>query len=149
MNAAHVLYRIVDYYMQMASRASLRRRLNQLLDEHRRLFEVAFDRTPLWRGLVHESRRRCGKPTCRCTRGELHVSTVFSDRSEEKQRNLALKGRVLERFRTMTEAYRRVRRNRARAVAVHREILEIFDSLEAARRQDGVHHHARELPPRP
>jgi hypothetical protein len=133
----------------MASRAKLRRQLDRLLEEHRRLLEVAFDRAPLWRGSVHEARRRCGKPTCRCTRGELHVSTVFSDRSGEKQRNLTLKGKALERFRKMTEAYRHVRRHRARAVAVQREILEIFDVLEAARRQDAVDRHARELPPRP
>ena len=131
----------------MASRAKLRRQLERLLDEHRRLLEAAFDRTPLWRGLVHEARRRCGKPTCRCARGEFHVSTVFSDRSGERQRNLSLKGKVLERFRTMTEAYRRVRRNRARAVAVQREILEIFDALEVARRQDAVNRYARDLPP--
>jgi len=133
----------------MATPAKLRRQLDRLLAEHRRLLDTAFDRTPLWRGSVQESRRRCGKPTCRCTRGELHVSTVFSDRSEEKQRNLSLKGKVLERFRTMTEAYRRVRRNRARAVVVQREILEIFDSLEVARRQDAVKRYGRDLPSHP
>ena len=133
----------------MASRARLRQRLDRLLDEHRHLLEVAFDRTPLWRGIVHEAKRRCGKPLCRCARGELHVSTVFSDRSGTKQRNLALKGRVLKRFRTMTEAYRTLRRNRARAVAVQREILEIFDELERARRKEAAAHYAGELERQP
>ena len=131
--------------MQMASRARLRQRLDRLLDEHRRLFEVAFERTPLWRGLVHEARRRCGKPTCRCAGGALHRSTILSDRSGERQRNLSGRGTVLQRFRTMTEAYRRVRRNRARAVALQREILEIFDLLEAARRQEAVERYAGDL----
>ena len=148
-NAAHVLCRTADYYMQMTSRAKLRQRLDLLLDEHRHLLEVAFERTPLWRGIVHESRRRCGKPTCCCARGELHTSTVFSDRSGERQRNLALKGKILERFRGMTEAYRHLRRNRARAVAVQREVLEIFDALEVARRQGALERYARDLPPQP
>jgi len=132
----------------MASRAELRRRLRKLIEEHDRLLEVAFRRSPLWRGHVHEARRRCGKPTCRCVRGDLHTSTILTDRSGDKQRNLSLKGRVLERFRRMTEAYRQVRRHRARVVAVQREILEIFDALEAARREEAVQRYAGELPPR-
>ena len=131
----------------MPSRAKLRRRLDRLLEEHQRLLAVAFDRTPLWRGQVHEARRRCGKSTCRCARGELHVSTVFTDRSGAKPRNLSLKGKLLERFRAMTEAYRTLRRHRARAVAVQREILEIFDVLATARRQDAEARYARQLPP--
>ncbi len=54
-NAAHVLCRTADYYMQMTSRAKLRQRLDLLLDEHRHLLEVAFERTPLGGGIVHES----------------------------------------------------------------------------------------------
>lgn len=136
-----------DYTTQMASQAELRRRLRTLLEEHARLLEVAFRRSLLWRGHVHEIRRRCGKPTCRCARGDLHISTVFTDRRGAKQRNLSLKGKVLERFRRMTEAYRRVRRHRARVVAVQREILAIFDVLEAARREEAARRYARELPP--
>ena len=137
-NAGHVLCRIQVYYTQMASPASLRRRLAQLLDEHRRLLDVAFEATPLWRGIVHEARRRCGKPTCHCVEGKPHVSTILSDRSASRQRNLALPDKTLERFRTMTESYRRVRRKRARIVVLQREMLEIFDALEAARRQGAI-----------
>lgn len=132
----------------MASRASLRKRLRDLQAEHVRLLEVAFERSPLWRGLVHEIRRRCGRSNCRCTRGEPHVSTVLADRSGPGQRNLSLDTETLACFRALTEAYRKVRRHRARIVAVQREILEVFDALERARREEGHRRHASRLPPR-
>ena len=132
----------------MASPASLRRRLARLLEEQRKLMEVAFEATPLWRGIVHEARRRCGKPTCHCAEGKPHASTILSDRSASRQRNLALPGKTLERFRTMTEAYRRVRKKRARIVVLQREMLEIFDALEAARREGALKRYGRELPKR-
>jgi hypothetical protein len=124
--------------MQMPDVSEVRQRLHRLLDEHRRLFQVAFETDPLWRGLVYRARRRCGKPTCHCTRGELHATTVLADRSSSRQRNLCLFGVDLKRFRAMTEAYREVRRHRARAVKVQREILALFDLLEATRRQDAL-----------
>lgn len=140
---------VAEYYVQMDSRARLRQRLRQLIEEHARLLEVAFERTPLWRGLVLDAKRKCGKPTCRCTRGELHVSPILSDRSGEKQRSLAVKGPDLLLFRKLTEAYREVRAHRVRLVRVQREILGIFDSLEAARRREGERRHARRLSPPP
>jgi hypothetical protein len=139
---------MAEYYTQMASLASLRKRLYDLQAEHGRLLEVAFDRAPLWRGLVHETRRRCGKPNCRCARGELHVSTVLADRSTGEQRNLALDDETLATFRELTEAYRKVRRHRARIVAVQREILDVFDALETARREEGHRRYASRLSPR-
>jgi len=129
----------------MASPASLRQRLRSLLDEHGRLFDGAFERTPLWRGLVHVARRRCGKSQCRCARGELHASTVLVDRSGSRRHNRALAAEEVLRFGQMTEDYRRLRRDRARAVAVQREILAILDALEEARRADGVRRHAHRL----
>lgn len=134
------------YCIQMESLPSLRQRLRRLLEEHPRLLEVIFDRTPLWRGLVHEVRRRCGKSGCRCARGELHVSTVLLDRSGDRRRNRGLPAAEVPRFRRMTEEYRRVRRHRTRAAAIYAEVLAIFDALEAARRDEGVSRHADRLP---
>jgi len=131
----------------MPSRARLRQRLRRLTKEHDLLLEVAYELTPLWRGLVLDAKRKCGKPTCRCARGELHVSPMLSDRSGERQRSLAVKGKDLQLFGRLTESYRKVRASRVRLVKVQREILEIFDSLEAARRQEGERRYAARLPP--
>ena len=130
----------------MASRARLRQRLHRLTEEHTRLLEVAYELTPLWRGLVLDAKRKCGKPNCRCARGELHVSPMLSDRSGERQRSLAVKGKDLELFGRLTEAYRKVRASRVRLVKIQREILQVFDALEAARRQEGERRYGGRLP---
>lgn len=131
----------------MPSRANLRQRLRQLTEEHDHLLQIAFESSPLWRGLVYEGRRKCGKPNCHCAQGEPHVSPVFADRSEGPQRNFSLHGADLELFRKMTEAYRKVRAHRRRIVKVQRELLQIFDALESARRTEGERRYARRLAP--
>ena len=130
----------------MASRARLRQRLQQLTEEHDQLLEVAYGLTPLWRGLVLDAKRKCGKPNCRCARGELHVSPMLSDRSGERQRSLPVKGKDLELFGRLTEAYRKVRASRVRLVKIQREILQVFDALEGARRQEGERRYGGRLP---
>jgi len=124
----------------------LRQRLRTLADEIPALVRAAQERSPLWRGSVHDARRSCGKPNCRCARGELHVSTQLADRSGEKLRNLALKGKSLRLFAEMTENYRTVRRARARFVRITREILTLMDQLEEIRRQEAVRRHGAKLP---
>ena len=70
-------------------------------------------------------------------------------------RTAAARGREASRSRArtwsssgrLTESYRKVRASRIRLVKVQREILEIFDSLEAARRQEGERRYAARLPP--
>ena len=131
----------------MPSASHLRRRLRELTGEIPALVRVANVRSPLWRGLVHDAKRKCGKPNCRCARGELHVSTVLADRSGERQRSLALAGKSLVLFTDLTEAYREVRRARARFVKITKEMLLIFDALEEARRNEAVRRHAGKLPP--
>jgi hypothetical protein len=131
----------------MPTPSHLRKRLRELAEEIPALVRVAQERSPLWRGLVHDAKRKCGKPNCRCVRGELHVSTVLADRSGDKQRSLALAGKQLVLFTDLTEEYRKVRRVRARFVKVTKRMLEIFDALEEARRDEAVRRHADKLPP--
>jgi hypothetical protein len=127
-----------------------RQKLRLLADEIPHLVSVALARSPLWRGNVHDARRSCGKPNCRCATGELHVSTQLADRSGKKLRNLALKGPLLGLFQRMTEDYRSVRQARARFVRVTREMLSLMDQLEEIRREEAVRRHGGKLPsPRP
>ena len=122
----------------MTSPARLRQRLQRLRDEHARLLQAAFDTSPLWRGQVRHVQRKCGKPTCRCTRGERHAATVLADRSGSGLRNFTPKGKDLDRFTEMTEAYRELRQRRSRLVEIQGEMLRIFDALESTRRDLAV-----------
>ena len=124
-----------------------RQRLLRLADEIPAIVHTACERSPLWRGSVHDAKRKCGKPNCRCQRGELHISTILADRSGEKLRNLPVKGKQLLLFTEMTEEYRQVRHARARLVKITREMLDLFDRLEEARRKEAVRRHGAKLPP--
>ncbi len=131
----------------MTAPSKLRKRLRDLAIEIPSLVQIAQARSPLWCGLVHHARRKCGKPNCRCAEGGLHVSTVLSDRSGDKQRNFTLVGKDLVRFSRLTEDYRLVRKARARFVKITKEMLDLFDRLEEVRRDQAVRRYGGKLPP--
>ena len=63
---------------KLANLSQLRQALRRLLQELEHSLEVAFGRSPLVKGNVYELARKCGKPNCVCTRGQLHRSMVLS-----------------------------------------------------------------------
>lgn len=115
------------------SLSSLRNQLSKAQLQLSALLEVCFGREPLLPGSLYTLRRKCGKPNCRCTRGELHESTVLSYRGAGRPRNISPPAEQLESLRRMTDDYRRVRKARAKVVRWQRELLALVDALEAAR----------------
>jgi len=110
-------------------RSQLRAAQQQLPD----LLEDCFAREPLLPGSLYTLRRKCGKSNCRCTRGELHESTVLSYRGEGRPQNISPAPEKIDTLRTMTDDYRRVRQARAKLVRWQRQLLELVDALEAVR----------------
>jgi hypothetical protein len=113
---------------------------SQLLDAQRQLpqlLEECLGREPLLPGSIYTMRRKCGKPNCRCSRGELHESTVLSYRGQGRPRNISPPPGQLDSLRTMTHDYRRCRQARAKLVRWQRQLLKLIDALEAARVQQG------------
>jgi len=113
---------------------------SQLLDaQHQlpQLLEECLGREPLLPGSIYTLRRKCGKPNCRCSRGELHESTVLSYRGQGRPRNISPPPGQLDSLRTMTHDYRRCRQARAKLVRWQRHLLKLVDALEAARVQQG------------
>ena len=115
------------------SLSSLRAQLLKVQQQLPELLAECFEREPLLPGSLYTSRRKCGKPNCRCTRGQLHESTVLSYRGEKRPRNISPPPEQLDALRQMTDDYRRVRQARAKLVRWQRRLLEIVDELEAAR----------------
>lgn len=114
----------------------LRRSLVRLSEEARRLIEPFLSDKPVIKGSVYELRRKCGKPGCKCTRGELHRSMVVSD-SEKGRKSLRMIPRgFLVDVRSKVHRYRRLRRARARLVEVHQTMLRVMDEMEAMRRDE-------------
>lgn len=63
----------------------------------------------LVRGSVAVQRRRCGKESCRCAKGELHEAAVLSSWDGESNRTLMLAPEDLAAVRRAVERYRRAR----------------------------------------
>ena len=117
--------------------SSLRSQLLKLREQLPQLLEDCLGREPLLPGSLYVLRRKCGKPNCRCSRGELHESTVLSYRGQGRPRNISPPPEQLESLRSMTHAYRRCRQTRAQLVRWQRQLLSLVNALEAARVQQG------------
>jgi hypothetical protein len=117
--------------------SSLRSQLAQAQQQLAGLLEDCFQRGPLLPGSLYILRRKCGKPNCRCARGQLHESTVLSYRGQGRPQNISPPPEQIDTLRAMTDDYRRVRQARAKLVRWQRELLKLVDALEAARVQLG------------
>jgi hypothetical protein len=117
--------------------SSLRSQLLKHREQLPQLLEDCLARDLLLPGSLYILRRKCGKPNCRCSRGELHESTVLSYRGQGRPRNISPSAEQLESLRSMTHAYRRCRQARAKVVRWQRQLLSLVDALEAARVQLG------------
>ena len=129
--------------------SSLRSQLLGVQHQLPQLLEACLARAPLLPGSLYTLRRKCGKPNCHCSRGELHESTVLSYRGDGRPRNVSPPPEQLESLRTMTHHYRRCRQARAQLVRWQQQLLKLVDALEAARVQQGEaeFRNWREAPP--
>lgn len=119
-----------------AQLSRIRQALVQLRDELGLLLEVFLARELLVKGSVYTLRRKCGKPTCACARGDLHGSVVLSWSEAGRTRLRSLPPARRGDVRAAVRRYQRFRRARARLVKLHAEMLAIIAALEAARRQE-------------
>lgn len=113
---------------------------SQVLDLQRQLsalVESFLGREPLLPGSLYTLRRRCGKPTCHCARGELHANTVLSYRGQGRPQNITLPPEQLREVRKLTEDYRAFRKARTQLLRLSRQLLVVLDRLEAARIEEG------------
>lgn len=119
------------------SLSSLRSQLRQLQQQLPELLEEGFGRESLLPGSLYTLRRKCGKPNCRCTRGDLHESTVLSYRGAGRPQNISPAPEQIDALRKLADDYRRVRQARAKLVRWQKQLLKLVDALEAARVQRG------------
>ncbi|MDI7262174.1 MAG: hypothetical protein QME90_19945 [Thermodesulfobacteriota bacterium] len=114
----------------------LRQSLLQLVSEGKRLVEPFFSDRPLIKGTVYELRRRCGKPGCKCARGELHARMVVSASEKGKTRLRVIPRGFLVEVQERVRRYQELRRIRVRLVTIHREMLRVLDEIEGMRREE-------------
>lgn len=90
---------------------------------------------PMVQGSLYLLRRKCGKPTCRCTRGELHPAWVLTRSEAGKNRLYAVPTDQRGRLRRLTCEYRRWQRSRAVLVKQFARLLALIDQLAQQRLQ--------------
>ena len=113
----------------------LRQSLRRLSDEARKLIEPSFSDKPVIKGSVYELKRKCGKPGCKCTQGELHSRMVLSASEKGKTRLRVIPHGFLVQVQIKVRRYQELRRARSRLVEVHRKMIRVMDEMEVMRRE--------------
>jgi len=90
---------------------------------------------PMVQGSLYLLRRKCGNPTCRCARGELHPTWVLTRSESGKHRLYAVPVDQRGRLRPLTREYRRWQRTRAVLVKQFARLLALIDQLAQQRLQ--------------
>jgi hypothetical protein len=129
--------------------SSLRQQLARAQQLLPGLLEVCFERTPLLPGTLYTLRRKCGKTACRCTRGQLHQSTVLSYRGEGRSQNISPAAEHIDSLRDMTQHYRQCRQARVQLRRWFAQLLQLVDALQDARVQLGVTQFRKQHPASP
>jgi len=65
---------------------------------------------PFIKGILVTSGRTCGKPQCKCTRGEKHLSTYLSVRHQSARKMICVPKQYEEQVRSSVDTYREAMR---------------------------------------
>jgi len=114
----------------------LRQTLLQLAGEIAGLVKPLFSDRPVIKGTVYELKRKCGKPGCKCARGELHTRMVLSASEGGKTRLQVIPPGSLGEVQEKVRRYQELRRVRARLGEIYRKMLTVMDEMEAMRREE-------------
>lgn len=88
---------------------------------------------PMIKGSVYSRSRRCGKPQCRCARGEPHRDRVLAVRQGGRMAIRRLDASVDSATGEAVLAWRLFRRHRAELARACRNLLRAVDGLAALR----------------
>ena len=113
----------------------LRQSLRRLSDEIRQLIEPSFSDKSVIKGSIYELKRKCGKPGCKCARGELHTRMVLSASEKGKTCLRVIPHGFLTEVQIKVRRYKELRRARARLVEVKRKMIQVMDEMEEMRRE--------------
>ena len=116
--------------------SQLRQTLLRLASEIKGLVEPLFSDRPVIKGTVYELKRRCGKPGCKCARGELHARMVVSASEGGKTRLQVIPHGFVVEVQAKVRRYQELRRVRARLGEIYRKMLKVIDQMEAMRREE-------------
>lgn len=80
--------------------------LRNLIKDQSSLLRALQDLGPMLRGTIQTVKVKCGKPNCKCTRGEPHLATFLVYRKDKKLKKLYLGKKVPSNIERMVNDYR-------------------------------------------
>jgi len=101
-----------------------------------RLLRAMTSQGPLTPGSFYLMRRKCGKASCRCARGQLHPAWVLTRTESGRHKLYAVPADQRARVRQLAAAWRRYQRARARLVKQAALLLKLADQLAQSQRVD-------------
>ena len=116
--------------------SQLRQSLGRLANEIRQVINPFFSDKPLIKGSVYELKTKCGKPGCKCAKGELHHRMVVSASEKGKTKLRAIPHGFLVEVQTKVRRYQELRQVRVRLIEMHKKMLQTMDEMEAMRREE-------------
>ena len=116
--------------------SQLRQSLAGLSDQIRQVAAPFFSDKPVVKGSAYEQKTKCGKPGCKCAKGQLHSRMVLSASEKGKTKLRAIPDGFLVEVQTKARRYQELRRARARLVQAHKQMLKVMDQIEAMRREE-------------
>jgi hypothetical protein len=84
-------------------------------------------------GSFYLLRRKCGKPNCRCARGQLHATYVLTRSEQGQDRLYTVPKDQRARIRQQAAEYRRYQRARAVLTKRHMKLLALVDQMAQQR----------------
>jgi hypothetical protein len=116
--------------------SALRQRLWRLHAALGRLLRTMTSQGPLTPGSFYLLRRKCGKPACRCARGQLHAVWVLTRSEKGKHKLYPVPAAQRAEVRQRAAAWRRYQRARARFVQQLSTLLALADQIAQSQRID-------------
>jgi hypothetical protein len=116
----------------------LRQSLLELTEEIMPLIRTMLSDKPVIKGTVYELKRKCGKPGCRCTKGQLHSRMVLSESLGGKTKLQVIPKGSLAEVKIKARRYQQFRQARARLGEIHKKMLGVIDQVEIMRREEMI-----------
>ncbi len=123
--------------MALEEASKLRQRARLLLAEAQHLEEPLLGRGPLVRGSLIRRPKFCGKPGCKCSRGEAHPDGLYLSRLEQGvARPRFVRAADHERVTRGAEAYHAFRTALRRWRAIVKELNGLWEEMGKAREEE-------------
>jgi len=122
--------------MREIEASRLRQKAIRLIAERQRLEKILMQHQRLLRGSLLERPKFCGKPGCKCTKGQPHPPSLYLSRLVKGTvRHLFIRAADHKRARKEALSYKEFRQALRRWRAIGKELNRIWEELETAQEE--------------